>query len=150
MSTTSCQLPPILAQMQANINISSQTQSSQNSVANVNFTAVNREVISGQTIISFSNSDGYTIQFQLLGANVGAGTYDMGSGNSLTGSFTLTNNGQAFVVNVVSTSLGELVINSINASDSTISSMVGSFEVNITSGDPEQDADGVLVGTISF
>lgn len=148
---TSCQLPPVIAQMEANIDITSQTQGSQNTVANVNFTERSVETIDGDTIIDFSNTDGYRIQFQLVGSSPSAGEYAMDSGNSLTGSFTLTNDGQSFVVNVMSTNTGQLNINSINIQDGELVSMSGGFEINITSGAQSEDqATGVLVGVISF
>lgn len=151
-AVSSCQIPPIIAQMTANIDITNQANGvSQNTVANVNFNQVSRQIINNQTVLQFSNTDGYAIQFQLATPSVSAQTYSMGSSHSLTGSFTLTNQGQKITVQVISTGQGQLVINSINAGDQGVSSMSGNFEVNIGStNNEEQSATGVLVGVINF
>ncbi|MCB1198892.1 MAG: hypothetical protein KDK51_11000, partial [Deltaproteobacteria bacterium] len=150
ITITGCQIPPIIAQMTATINISSETATSQSSVANVNFNEVDYEVIGGESIIQFSNSDGYTIQFQLLGSSPNPTSYSMSSGNSLSGAFLLTNNGQSVSVNVVSTGLGSLEITSILIENDQVTSMSGSFKINVTSGSAEQEADGIIEGIISF
>ncbi|MEZ4820756.1 MAG: hypothetical protein R3A45_13075 [Bdellovibrionota bacterium] len=94
--------------MTATINISSETATGHQSpmLTSMKLTMRSLAVI----IIQFSNSDGYAIQFQLLGSSPNPTSYSMSSGNShFLGLFINSTNGQSVSVNVVSTGLGSLI-----------------------------------------
>jgi hypothetical protein len=149
---SSCQLPPPIAQMDANVSLSTETMTNQSAFASVNFTQVTKEIINNQTILQFSNDDGYAIQFQLITSSLNAQTYDMSDGNSMSGTFNFTVNGQRLDIQVVSTGQGSLNVTSVTSTDNAVSSMQGSFVVNIASTGNEDatEATGVVNGIISF
>jgi|GEM_PF-5060157 len=150
IQSLSCQVAPTIAQAEAQMTIVGENINIQNAGANINFNEVFYEKADGRPVIQFSNSANYFIQFQLAGSSPQAATYNMSSGNSLSGSFVVPHNGSNYPVTFVSTGAGQLIISRINVSDGVITSMAANFELNVTSGSPEQSANGTIRGVINF
>ncbi|MCI5072993.1 hypothetical protein MRY82_08675 [bacterium] len=130
---SSCNLPPVLATLEATIIDPNDTSGSGSSYAVVNFTRFNGIYSSsnGDAELQFTNPEGDNMVITLGDASVG--TYSVGGVTQVNGQITVTRDLEQ-VTQAFSASAGSITITGIATDGDQVIAVQGSFEINIEGG----------------
>lgn len=129
---SSCNLPPVLATLEATIIDPNDTGGSGSSYAVVNFTQFNGIHSNGNSSeLQFTNPEGDSMTIIISGDSIGS--YSIGALTQVSGQISITRNLQQ-VTQAFSASAGSINITGIAIDGDEVIAAQGSFEINIEGG----------------
>lgn len=122
---------------------------------NPQFTDLQSSSTGGKTKLTFTNSDGEILEFQISGLQPG-NSYELSGVNSIVGSMKINDEtGQLTLVQFEGTGVGSISVTGLNGSGAAITGMSGSFQSNIQIAGSGQGVGGptgtgTIIGEIGF